>query len=192
MLLRTISVVGVLLVLLGTCVILAAGSPAHAGSGEVTQSQTERVPPKVRFDSNLMLEIETVHGWLKRESPRLRDQLDQFKQTSFIDRRTRRDLEVGLDEALSALTQLRQMLRIEGLSSRQARDMAQVLNEQRDLLDKGLRKWARQAGLKVSEPSRKEAPLEENDRKQLHLMDTLARINRRLHDLGREMVRQAK
>ncbi len=150
------------------------------------------VPSGITLDSTLAQEINDNHTLLGHQTPHIKDELARLKQTGYLDRRTKRDIEGSLQEAYSVISHLRDTLQSGELGKWKARDMAQDLNNQGEVLDASLIEWQKThgvtgEGILVTVSDGKKAPQELRQ-----LIRTLSNISRMLRDTGKAIVRQVQ
>ncbi len=149
------------------------------------------VPSGITLDSTLVQEINDNDTLLRHQTPKIEDELARLKQTGYLDRRTKRDIEGSLQEASSIMSQLRDALLSRVLGKWKARDLAQDLNNQGEVLDASLIEWqktldATGEGILATVSEGEKAPREIRQ-----LIRTLSNISRMLRDTGAAIVRQA-
>ena len=158
---------------------------------DAKQSPPLRVQKGITLDSTLVREINNNHALLEHQTPRIKKELKKLKQTGYLDRRTKRDIEVSLREAHSIMSHLRRTLQSGELETWQARNMAQEINSQGDILDASLNEWQKNLGVAGEGALAADSEEKKAQQEQQQLIQTISNISRMLHDTGKAIVRQA-
>ena len=158
---------------------------------DAKRSPSPRVPNGITLDSTLVREINNNHALLEHQTPRIKDELAKLKQAGYLDRRTKRDIEGSLREAHAIMSHLRRALQSGELRTWQARNMAQELNYQSDILDASLNEWQKNLGVTGEGALAADSEEKKAQQEQQQLIQTLSNISRMLHDTAKAIVRHA-